>query len=208
VISAVLSALSGWIIRHLPLSEAVLQFINFAVSFMVITFLFAVIYEVLPDVYIHWRDVWVGAAVTSLLFSIGKYLIGLYLGNSSIASSYGAAGSFVVLLLWIYYSAFIFLFGAEFTQVYARTFGSRIVPNRNAVFVNEEKLPQPGKPSAPTESEKNSSAAAPKLPQPATSPSRASEGGSGGVMLGIIASLATFLVGILIGSDQRRDRAE
>src|SRR5690606_1694061 len=102
-----------------------------------ITLLFAVIYKVLPDVKIAWRDVWMGAAVTSLLFGIGKLLIGLYLGNSSIGSSYGAAGSFVILLLWIYYSAQILLFGAEFTQVYARTYGSKIEPGANAVRLTE-----------------------------------------------------------------------
>lgn len=110
------------------------QILNAVVSFGVITLLFALIYKVLPDATVSWRDVRVGAAMTALLFTLGKSLIGLYLGSSSVASAYGAAGSFVVLLLWIYYSAQILLFGAEFTQVYANRFGSDIRPNEHAVF--------------------------------------------------------------------------
>jgi membrane protein len=89
-----------------------------------ITGLFAVVYKVLPRVKIAWRDVWVGAAATSVLFTIGKFLIGYYLGTSSVASGFGAAASLVVLLVWVYYSAQIFLFGAEFTWVYAHRIGS------------------------------------------------------------------------------------
>jgi membrane protein len=99
--------------------EALLQIANFLVSFAVITVLFALMYKVLPSVKLQWRDVWVGGAVTSLLFGIGKFLIGLYIGKSSVASSYGAAGALVVLLVWVYYSAQIFLLGAEFTRAYA-----------------------------------------------------------------------------------------
>jgi len=208
VISAILAALNGWVFSRLPFSEAVLQLINFGISFVVITLLFAVIYKVLPDAKIRWKDVWVGAAVTALLFSVGKYLIGLYLGSSSIASSYGAAGSFVVLLVWIYYSAFIFLFGAEFTQVYARKFGAEIVPGDNAMFVNEAKRGQPGK--KPAIPEKKIYVAQPLTPQtaaPAPAPPQRREGGLARVVLGVIASLGTFLVGILIGIEQRRNRA-
>src|SRR5690606_8885349 len=86
----------------------------------IITVLFAMIYKFLPNVEIRWRDVWIGALVTSLLFSLGKFLIGLYLGKASVESSYGAAGALVVLLVWVYYSAQIFLLGAEFTKVYAQ----------------------------------------------------------------------------------------
>jgi membrane protein len=93
---------------------------NLIVSFGVITVLFAMIYEVLPDVDVGWRNVWVGAALTAFLFVVGKSLIGLYLGHGSFASAYGAAGSIVVILVWIYYSAQIFLYGAELTQVVAR----------------------------------------------------------------------------------------
>jgi len=124
-LSAGISALgkfwSGWF----PGWEIVLQAINFIVSFGVITGLFALIYKLLPRCHIGWHDVWIGAAVTSLLFSIGKFLIGLYLGRSSVASSYGAAGSLVIVLLWVYYSAQIFLLGAEFTRTYSYRHGSR-----------------------------------------------------------------------------------
>lgn len=124
VISAVLTAVNEYFGSRLPIPVEIWQIINFLVSFGVITLLFAMIYRVLPDIYIAWGDVWLGAAITALLFTIGKFLIGLYLGHSSVASSYGAAGSLILLLLWIDYSAQILFLGAEFTQVYASTYGS------------------------------------------------------------------------------------
>lgn len=123
-LSAGISALSNYINTLIPGFSYVLQVLNFVISFAAITLLFAAIYRVLPDTNIAWGDVWIGAAVTSLLFTIGKTLIGFYLGHVSAGSAYGAAGSLVVLLIWIYYSAQIFFFGAEFTQVYARKYGS------------------------------------------------------------------------------------
>jgi len=144
VISAILSALSDFTHQLLPGAEVILQIANVLISFLVITLLFAMIYKILPDVQIAWRDVWLGAMVTALLFTVGKFLIGLYLGNSSVASTYGAAGSFVVLLLWVYYSAQILLFGAEFTQVYARRYGSKIIPAKNAVPVTTEARAEQG----------------------------------------------------------------
>jgi membrane protein len=123
VVAAVLSAVtkwwSGW-----PGIVVLVQAINILVSFALVTVLFAMIYKILPRVRIQWRDVWIGSAVTALLFTIGKALIGVYLGHSGIASAYGAAGSVVVVLLWVYYAAQTFLLGAEFTYVYARTHGS------------------------------------------------------------------------------------
>ena len=98
--------------------------INFLISYVLVTVMFAAIYKVLPDRDLTWRDVFIGAAVTGLLFTIGKSLIGLYLGSSSMASSYGAAGGLLIMLVWIYYSAQIFLLGAEFTKVYASNYGS------------------------------------------------------------------------------------
>jgi len=86
----------------------------------------------LPDVEIHWKDVWIGAALTSVLFTIGKFLIGFYLGTSGVTSAYGAAGSLITILLWVYYSALIFFWGAEFTQVYAMQYGSGVIPAANA----------------------------------------------------------------------------
>jgi membrane protein len=124
VLSATLAALGSYWSGVFAQLEFLLQAANFAVSFGVITVLFAIIYKFLPQTRIEWNDVWIGAAVTALLFSIGKLLIGLYLGKSSVASSYGAAGSLVILLLWVYYSAQVFLLGAEFTKAYADTHGS------------------------------------------------------------------------------------
>jgi membrane protein len=125
VVSAAVAALGKWWGSLFAGWEVLLQTINFVVSFAIITGLFALIYKMLPRVKIAWRDVWVGAVVTALLFTIGKLLIGLYLGKSGITSGFGAAGSFVVLLVWVYYSAQIFLLGAEFTWVYAHSHGSR-----------------------------------------------------------------------------------
>ena len=126
------------------LASRVGQVVNFVVSFGIITGLFAMIYRFLPDAKVAWRDVWLGAAITSLLFAIGKTLIGLYIGHSSVASAYEAAGSLVVLLIWTYYSAQIFLFGAELTQAYANRFGSRIVPEEDAEPVTPEARAEQG----------------------------------------------------------------
>ncbi len=114
------------------------SFANMVISFVITTLLFATIYKYLPDVKIEWRDVTVGAAITAALFSAGKYLIGLYLGRMTIGGAYGAAGSFVVLLIWIYYSALICFFGAEFTQVYSLRYGARIKPEPHAVRIESE----------------------------------------------------------------------
>ena len=111
------SALAGW--------EGLAHAVNFVVSFVLTTALFAMIYRFMPQATIEWRDVGIGALVTALLFTVGKTLIGLYIGKSALASGFGAAGSLAVLLAWVYYSAQIFLFGAEFTWAYAHAFGSR-----------------------------------------------------------------------------------
>ncbi len=125
VLSAAIAAVGKFVGDLLPVPEAVLHAANFVGAFAVVTFLFAAIYRVLPATEIPWGDVWVGAAFTSLLFSLGKLAIGLYLGKASVGSAYGAAGSLVVFLVWIYYSAQVFYFGAEFTHVYANRHGSR-----------------------------------------------------------------------------------
>jgi membrane protein len=132
VISTALSAMQQGIGNLLPLSDLILQLINLVISLAAITVLFGLMFKFLPDAKIAWQDVWLGAFVTALLFSIGKTLIGLYLGNSSAASAFGAAGSLILLLLWIYYSAQIFFFGAEFTEAYANLFGSKILPEGQA----------------------------------------------------------------------------
>jgi membrane protein len=123
-VSTGLSAAEEWMTGRMPESAVAMQAASTLLSFAVITVLFTLLYKVLPDVKLAWRDVWVGGAVTALLFSVGKYLIGLYLGSSAPASSYAAAGSFLVFLLWVYYSSQIVLLGAEFTRVWAeRTTG-------------------------------------------------------------------------------------
>jgi membrane protein len=127
VISAGLAALSGYVNAWLPLAGLVLQSINFVISLALISLLFAAIYKVLPDKKLEWRDVVVGAVATAILFNLGKLLVGLYIGGSAIASSYGAAGALIIVLLWIYYSAQIFLLGAEFTKVYASHHGTQPV---------------------------------------------------------------------------------
>jgi len=124
VVSAGLTAFASYLDR-LPVGALLLYALNFVISWLLFAVLFGAIYKVLPDRTLQWKDVIVGALITSLLFNIGKTLISWYIGSSAVASSYGAAGGLIVLLLWIYYSAQIFLFGAEFTKIYANTHGSR-----------------------------------------------------------------------------------
>jgi membrane protein len=144
VLNATLSAfgkyVTGFVGEHVILSA-----LNFCVSLGIITTLFAMIFKVLPDVTISWHDVWVGAFMTALLFNLGKFLLGFYLGRSSVTSAYGAAGSLVIVLLWVYYSAQILFFGAQFTRVYANRFGSHLRPVQGAHFVE----PPPAKRKVP-----------------------------------------------------------
>jgi membrane protein len=130
--SAGLAALGKFFSRLLPFPATMMETTDALLSFVVITCMFALIYKLLPDVTIAWRNVWTGAAVTAVLFTIGKTLIGLYLGRSTVASVYGAAGSFIVILLWVYYSAQIVFFGAEFTKVYSRRFDTTAMTPRIA----------------------------------------------------------------------------
>jgi membrane protein len=125
VVSAGLAALGKWWGPLFGAWATLLQLVNAVVSFVFITVLFALVYRILPRVKVAWSDVWTGAAVTALLFTVGKFAIGFYLGNAGVASGFGAAGSVIVLLVWVYYSAQIFLLGAEFTWVYAHDHGSR-----------------------------------------------------------------------------------
>ncbi len=125
VISTALAAVGKWWGSWFGAWETLAHIFNLLVSFGIITLLFALIYKIIPRVDVAWHDVWVGAAVTSLLFTIGKFLIGLYLGKSDVGSAFGAASSLVIVMVWVYYSAQIFLLGAEFTWVYAHEYGSR-----------------------------------------------------------------------------------
>ncbi len=135
VVSAAISAFSELLGGAIPGSEALWQWLNALVSLCIIGALFAAIFKVLPDVLLRWRDVWVGGFFTALLFTVGKTLIGLYLGHSGVGSSYGAVGSLVIVLLWVYYSSQILLFGAEFTRVHALSKGRPIEPAPGAQLV-------------------------------------------------------------------------
>jgi len=130
-LEAALATVAGWI--RYPM---LLRVVSLVASFAVICVMFAIMFRVMPDARTRWRDVWLGAAMTAILFSVGKALIGLYLGHSALASTYGAAGSFVVLLMWLYYSCQVILLGAEFTHAFAGTFGQPPVPKEYAVPVD------------------------------------------------------------------------
>lgn len=138
VLSAVLAGVGKYATQWLPLPELALQSLNFLLSFGLITLIFALMYKVLPDAEIRWRDVWIGALGTSFLFGIGKTLVALYLGKQSYDTTYGAAASVVIVLVWVYFLAQIVFFGAEFTKVYANRFGSHIKPSDMAVGILPE----------------------------------------------------------------------
>ncbi|MBA3709532.1 MAG: YihY/virulence factor BrkB family protein [Planctomycetes bacterium] len=146
LLSAGLGAVNGYLQSLWPELAHVLSVANIVVSFALVTVLFALIYKVLPDVHLRWSDVWIGAAATSALFSVGKSLIGWYLGNSAIGSTYGSVGSLVVFLIWIYFSSQAFLVGAEFTKAFARTYGSHVRPKSNARWVTDQERGQEGLP--------------------------------------------------------------
>ena len=183
------------------------QVTDFVVSFGVTTLLFALIFKVLPDVTVQWRDVWIGAVVTALLFTVGKSLLGWYLGRASTTSAYGAAGSFVALLLWVYYSAQILFFGAEFTQVYARAHGARIVPDEDAVALTEvaraqQGIPHEGALDRVTERQgrqgwRGEDDMANPLPTQSTTPRVAG-----------VAAVGAFVIGLVVGRKKRCARRE
>lgn len=133
-VGAVLAAVQSRVGDLLPIHPALLNATSLFVSFALMVVLFAAIYKTLPDVLMSWKDVWVGATITAVFMAAGRFLITLYLARSSMRSVYGAAGSLVIILLWVYYSAHIFLLGAEFTKAYARRHGSNILPARGAVW--------------------------------------------------------------------------
>jgi Predicted membrane protein len=149
VISAALVALGKYLNEWIPGQEVFWQVVNFVISIGVVTLLFAMIFKIMPDAHIAWHDVWIGALLTAVLFAFGKWLLGLYLGRSSVASVYGAAGSLVVILMWVYYSAQILLFGAEFTRLYAIECGAKVRAEEGMEFVTlqETKGPDTAVPS-------------------------------------------------------------
>jgi membrane protein len=139
IASAAISAVGAFLNNILPIPEILLEIINFIVSLGVITLLFALLYKTLPDVVLQWRNVFVGGAVTALLFTIGKTIIGVYLGHNSLSSTYGAAASMVIILVWIYYTSQIVFLGAEFTKVYTLKKEKSIQPNNLAISQDEKK---------------------------------------------------------------------
>jgi membrane protein len=183
VIDTVIGAIGKYAGNHLPGGEAVWHIVEMAFSFLVITVLMAGIFRLLPDLKIEWRDVWLGAALTSILFVLGKFALGIYFAKSAVGSSFGAAGSLVLVLLWVYYSAQILLFGAEFTQVYARAHGSlkTEADAKRTVKEKEEQTPAP--------------AAKPAVVYK-TAPSKG--GGSGAAKMAA-GGIAGLLIGALVG---------
>jgi membrane protein len=169
-LSAAVSAMGGMAGRLIPgASEAILFVFETVITFVVVTGLFAAIFKVLPDARIAWRDVWVGALVTAALFTIGKFALGFYLGRSNPGEAFGAAGSLALVLVWIYYSSMIVLFGAEFTQHWAVNRGSGIEPETGARRMTDE-VGDPGKAGAPGAPRKNAGGGAAKKSEPERDP--------------------------------------
>ena len=151
LLTAMLTAFTNWLGQWLPVPVWTAYLLDVLVSFLVITLLFALIFKLLPDVTVSWKDVWIGAVLTAVLFMIGKFLIGVYIGSASIGSIYGAAGSLVVVLVWTYYSSQILFFGAELIRAYAKHFDPEpIVPTEQAVPMTKVELAKQGMPPAET----------------------------------------------------------
>jgi membrane protein len=183
VIDTAIGAMGKYAGNHLPGGEALWHIVELVFSFVVVTVLMAGIFRLLPDLKIEWRDVWLGAALTSILFVLGKFALGIYFSKSAVGSSFGAAGSLVLVLLWVYYSAQILLFGAEFTQVYARAHGS-LKAEADAKRTVKEKEDQ--------------------TPAPAAKPavvykSAPSKGGGAGIAKLAAGGVAGLLIGALVG---------
>jgi membrane protein len=197
VISAAVSGITGFLAGsggdgQSTIMAIVIWIINFIVAFGITTLLFAAIFKYVPDVEIQWSDVWVGALFTALLFSIGRFALGYYLGRGSFGSTYGAAASLVILLAWVYYSSLILFFGAEFTQVYARRYGSRLQPSADAVRVTESERVNQGMTRDSGSQPHGAPAPRPDAqgqPRPQTQPS------AGATSMGI----AGFIAGVLAG---------
>ena len=186
VISAGLAAFTGLFTDSL--SAVLLQITNLVLSLLISTVLFALVFKILPDVHVNWSDVWIGAGLTAVLFAIGKFLIGLYLGRSTFGSTYGAAGSLIVLLVWVYYSAQIIFFGAEFTRVNMRARGRAFVLKRGVILDG----PVSPEPKALAEAVRKDSAKPPHRPEVTV------------LSLAVISSVLMTLGGILRPARGRR----
>ena len=146
VISAALTALRNLVSERLQTTANIWMIAHNGTSLVVITILLAMIFKILPDATVPWRDVWTGSILTAALFTVGKFLIGLYLGHAAVVRAYGGAASLVVLLVWVYYSAQLLILGAEFTHAYAKVRGSRVVPTEMAVPITNDARAQQGIP--------------------------------------------------------------
>jgi membrane protein len=166
IFSAVLAALGEYAAQTLPGGALLWQVVHVAVSLALTAGLFALIYRVVPDAEIAWRDALVGGAVTAVLFGLGKLAIGIYLGRGAVGSAYGAAGALLVLLVWVYYSAQILFLGAEFTQVYANRHGARVLPETGGAYLTQEKREQEGTPRREPDAEPRSPGRGPGAPRP------------------------------------------
>jgi membrane protein len=196
IASALLQTLIQFFSNILPgqgVAAVLFQVANFALLFLVGTLSLAVLYKYLPDANIRWRDVLLGAAVTALLLAIGQFAISIYLGRSSVGSAYGAAGSLVVLLVWVYYSAQVFFFGAEFTKVYADAYGSRVVPQAGAQVVPETKRAEQG--MAPKAGKTGDHASASESEQGAALPRRSPPAWYRRYSLAVLTGVLGLLVG-------------
>ncbi len=148
LLNTVVDALSRQLLKILPDNGVyVVDILNNCLMFIVLSLLFGIIFKVLPDAKIKWRNVMVGAVTTTVLFMIGKFFIGFYLGHSNLGSVYGTAGSIIIVMLWVYYSAVILYFGAEFTKVYAKKYGGEILPNDYAVWIKTKEIELPSNPT-------------------------------------------------------------
>jgi membrane protein len=221
IISTVLKSLESFLHEWIPGTAPLLPYADFLISLILVTVLFAMIYKFLPRVHIVWRDVWVGALVTAFLFSLGKAAISFYIARSNPASAFGVAGSLVLVMVWFYYSAMIFLMGAEFTKVYANRYGSRIRPVEGAVYripvraPTQEPNPQNEQNTGITATAASVSAVPPGLPsqsatppQPNTPrpgpPSAATNRPEHSFHYGwLLAAAVTFLLGIILGGERR-----
>jgi membrane protein len=199
VLSAALAALGKWWGGAFDNFEWLLHILNFVVSLAVITVMFALMYKILPRVKIGWHDVWIGSVATALLFTIGKFLVGLYLGKSSVVSSFGAAGSLAVLLVWVYYSAQIFLLGAEFTWVYAHRYGS--LQGQDKPATAKESFATTEQPSGQATTPRPATPAVPEPGSIAAASLKPKEPGISGVLhrnFGVMTGMALVL-GALVG---------
>jgi membrane protein len=202
MLTTAMAALNDYLGARLGVPGAVWAVIGFFISLAMVTLLFALMFRYLPDAKVQWRHVWLGAVVTAVLFEIGKFGLSFYLGRESTASSYGAAASVVLLLLWIYYASCILLFGAEFTQVYARAMGHAIEPSANAVLITPEQRAQEGLvPEGKTSQVEGTPVRTIAIPAP--EPGRALE--PAGILL--LTTAASFVVGLALRPREKKPRA-